>query len=379
MAEAAQRDGFRVTALDAFGDVDTRRAAHRWAPIGTSAAGQLDPRRTLMALSEAAQEADDAPPIGWIAGSDFECEPALLAEAARLLPLIGTLPSDVQRVREPAVFFAALHRLGLPHPLTRFDLPGDADGWLRKLGRGCGGWHIRHAADAPPVAADRQPYFQREAPGQPMSALFVAHAPGSRGAHRLVGFNDLIVRPLGAHPHIYRGAVGPVALPPAATHAMAEAIDALVGAFALRGLCSLDFLWHEGSASLLEINPRPSASMALYAHWPLLRMHVAACTGAPLENCAVLPAACNGIETVFARGAFQLDAEAAASLAARDDCHDLPHAGASFAPGDPVCSVSAVGNNAASVREKLAGKRQMLRAAWSAPSGRPHNTWKETT
>jgi predicted ATP-grasp superfamily ATP-dependent carboligase len=369
MAEAARREGFRVIALDAFGDVDTLRAAHRWAPIGAGPAGQLDAQGTLAALQSEAltTECDgDAPLLGWVAGSDFECEPALLAEAAAALPLIGTAPPDVRRVRDPAVFFATLQGLGLPHPPTRFDPPADAAGWLRKLGRGCGGWHIRHATGAPPVAADREPYFQREAPGQPMSALFVAHAPTPQGAHRLIGFNELIVRPLGVHPHVYRGAVGPVALPAEAAGALAAAIDALVGAFALRGLCSLDFLWHQEQWALLEINPRPSATMALFAHWPLMQLHVAACRGSRPEHSAMPPAACSGIETVFARRAFRLEAEAAATLAARDDCHDIPHPGATFAAGDPVCSVSAVGNNAAGVREKLADKRRMLRAAWSA-------------
>lgn len=36
MAEAAASDGFKVVALDLFGDVDTRRAASRWMPIGAS-------------------------------------------------------------------------------------------------------------------------------------------------------------------------------------------------------------------------------------------------------------------------------------------------------------------------------------------------------
>ena len=41
MAEAAASDGFKVVALDLFGDTDTRRAASRWLPIGAPGSLQI--------------------------------------------------------------------------------------------------------------------------------------------------------------------------------------------------------------------------------------------------------------------------------------------------------------------------------------------------
>jgi len=389
LAEAAAREGFEVIALDAFGDADTRRAARRWHCIATPADGQaprIDAERLLAALAEIAAEGLPGP--GWIAGSDLEADTALLAAGAQQLPLIGTAADDVRRVRDPHLFFGALAARGFAHPETRFDAPPEPHGWLRKSARGSGGWHIARidasnfdaAVDAVD-AVDGGSYFQREAPGRPMSALFVAGrqptelprsdvafgsqpAPPEARWHRLVGMNELIVRPYGAHPHVYRGAVGPVALPAQAQAALAEAIDALVEHFGLRGLCSLDFLWHEGAWSLLELNPRPSASMALYPELPLIGWHLQACgldAAVPRAWAPATPRIVRGIETVFARSRFVLGHDAAAALHARDDGHDLPAAGTRFEAGDPVCSVSAVGNNPNEVHALLAAKRQALR------------------
>jgi len=366
LAEAAAREGYPVIALDAFGDADTRRAARAWHSIAApddGTAPRVDARRLLDVLATLAQQ---AAPLGWIAGSDLEGEPGLLEAGARLLPLIGSAPADVERVRDPRVFFGALDALGIAHPTTRFDAAPREPGWLRKSARGCGGWHIRRAEPGLTEAApDAHGYLQREAPGRPMSALFVAGLTDPQDAHRqhrLVGCNELIVRPYGAHPHVYRGAIGPVALPEHAQASLADAIDALVGHFALRGLCSLDFLWHDGAWSLLEVNPRASASMALYPDAPLVAWQLQACGYTPrADGHAPATHRVRGIETVFARRAFTLGAADATALHARDDCHDLPHAGARFAPGDPVCSVSVLGNNPPEVHAALSARRQALR------------------
>lgn len=359
LAEAAAREGHVVIALDVYGDADTRRAARRWTGIG-DAAMRLDATRLLPALAEAAREPGVT---GWIAGSDFECEPALLARGAAALPLLGTAPEAVARVRDPAAFFTALDAMGLPHPEVAFAPPDDARGWLRKQALATGGWHIRRADDPHPADAARRPYWQREAAGQAMSALFVAAADGVQ----VVGFNALIVRPLGAHPHVYRGAIGPLRLPVEVDAALRDAITRLAAHFALRGLASLDFLLDGAQWTLLEINPRPSASMALYADRPLMSAHLAACRGdAPVAvEGAGDPGTTRGHEVVFARQAFCLSPAQAAMLAGAGDCHDLPAAGTAFAAGDPVCSIGALGNNADAVAAALAARRQALRDALS--------------
>ena len=356
LAEAASDDGFDVVALDLFGDADTRRVCSQWVPIGSAAALQIDADLLLTALAALAQREGV---IGWIAGSGFEGRTELLERGAEWLPLIGTSADAVRRVRDPSAFFGFLDVQGIAHPKVRMTAPADAAGWLVKDARACGGWHIRRVAvqrDAtramPPVPAHH--YFQREIPGVPMSATFIANGCDAS----VLGFNRLIVRRFGARPFVYCGAVGPVPLSAAIASRIAAATRVLARQFSLRGLASLDFMLDGDAFSVLEVNPRPPASMALYGKrfavsgsMGIVAAHVRACLRdelpgwpAPAANPAV-----RGTEIVFASRPLWLDEPAARQLAERAACHDLPAAATRFEAGDPVCSVSASASSAEQV------------------------------
>ena len=126
MAEAAARDGFDVVALDLFGDADTRRAAAAFVAIGEPGSLHIDAARVLAALRGLAARGDV---MGWVAGSGFEGRPELLAQASLVLPLIGTAPGDVRRVRDPALFFAFLAAQGIGHPKVQSAPPAKPSGW----------------------------------------------------------------------------------------------------------------------------------------------------------------------------------------------------------------------------------------------------------
>jgi uncharacterized protein len=342
LAESARQGGWRVISLDLFGDVDTRRASAHWEAIGDAATLRIDAARLREALDRAARCADVD---GWVAGSGFEDAPALLDAGGQALPFLGTPGARVTRLRDPAAFFGALDRRGLAHPPISFEAPRDPAGWLAKRAGGCGGMHIRRAAgvasDASARAADTSgTYYQRVQPGVPMSALFLADG----AAFRVVALNRLIVRAAGDRPYIYAGAVGPV--PDAALeHAVDRALAALVPEFGLRGLASLDFIV-DGAARvhLLEINPRPSASMQLHAQaWPggLMRAHAQAVHGRLPATPPRHGDGARGHSTVFADRASRIDAAPHQALSSTGHHHDLPAAGACFARGDPVCTVSA--------------------------------------
>ena len=342
LAEAARDDGFEVVSLDLFGDADTRRACAQWMPIGAQSLLRIDPALLLAALTTLAQRGDVS---GWIAGSGFECQPDLLARGAALLPLFGTPADAVRRVRDPNPFFDVLDGFGIPHPPISMSVPADAAGWLVKDAQGCGGWHIRSAASAESVPAHH--YFQREVAGTPMSATFIAN--GSDAC--VLGFNRLTVRRFGAQPFVYCGAIGPVPLLPDVAQRVAAAVCALVAAFELRGLGSLDFMFDGTALSVLEINPRPPASIALYGSHHLVEAHLRACLHdeLPPDAFAESDGTVHGTEIVFATCATALAAASAQRLASLVGCHDLPAAATRFDATDPVCSVSAQGETAAQV------------------------------
>jgi predicted ATP-grasp superfamily ATP-dependent carboligase len=367
LAEAAARDGYRVVALDLFGDADTRRVSERWYSIGAPNSLQIDEARVLAALQDLVRRSGDVV-IGWIPGSGFEGRPEVLDAGARLLPLIGSPPDAVRRVRDPARFFDALAAHGIEHPAVRFDAPSDPEGWLQKDARGCGGWHIRHAAAAraaAPGAASPCSYFQREMRGVPMSATFIAN--GSEAM--LVGINELIVRPFGARPYVYGGCIGPVEVPADLARRIGDAVRVLAAEFGLRGWCSLDFMRDGDAIGVLEVNPRPPASLSLYAQAGLIDAQRRACLHAELPTAAAFASRrIKGNQIVYARRPLTLDEIGAQHLARHPDVHDLPVAGAQFDVGDPICSLSAAGDSSEQVRAALRAARDALLHTLETPS-----------
>ncbi|MFO1220432.1 MAG: ATP-grasp domain-containing protein [Burkholderiaceae bacterium] len=351
LAESAAQGGWDVIALDLFGDADTRRVARRWAAIGD--AGTLSIAAERLRNELLAARADGAE--GWIAGSGLEARLDLLT-AHGSLPLLGMDGAEVAPVRTPALFFATLARLGLPHPATLAAPPASPAGWLAKRAGGTGGWHIRDATLAAGGAAP-DVYFQRVQPGVPMSALFVAD--GRRCV--LIALNRLLVGAPGCR-YAYRGAIGPIERP-ALRERVVHALQALVPAFGLRGLASLDFIADGDTPVLLEVNPRPSASMALHARvWPggLLRAHVRAIAGELPHEPPRHASGTRGSEIVFAARTCRIDAALAAALGRSPDCHDLPAADSRFGRGAPICTVSAVADGPAAVEQLLAERRAAI-------------------
>jgi predicted ATP-grasp superfamily ATP-dependent carboligase len=371
IAQAAALDGFEVLALDLFGDLDTRHASARWLPIGEPDRLQIDGDRLLAALGELAQWPDVA---GWIIGSGFDGCPDLLARGAEMLPLIGTQPDAVRRVREPRGFFAFLDSHGITHPRVQMTAPDDLAGWLVKDSGGSGGWHIQRASMAKTIS-DRH-YFQVEMNGTPMSATFIANGTGAC----VLGYNELLVWPVmrparrpyavggATRPFVFYGAIGPVPVSRDADERITDAVRQLASEFSLRGLCSLDFIFDGGRIGVLEVNPRVPASIALYgaktsgsASQGIVAAHVNACLLDELpERREQSFDIVHGTEIVVARHSFSLDERAADLLARSADCHDLPGAATQFDVGDPVCSVSASGRSPEQVRASLERSREAV-------------------
>lgn len=371
MAEAAARDGYDVAALDLFGDTDTRAVSATWAALGEPGSLRMEAARLLSALQALATRGDV---LGWCPGAGFEGRADLLEQGAAVLPLIGNDAATVRCVRDPLIFFGCLDRFGIPHPEVRAAPPdeGESAGWLVKDFQGTGGWHIRRWAG---LAAVRSPgshslYFQREAPGQPMSATFIGNGVGAS----VLGCNQLKTRRFGAKPHVYCGAVGPVGVPAAVMQQIDRIVLTLADEFVLRGLGSLDFLLDGDTVSVLEINPRPPASMALYEHrrfeggaasgrstHGVMEAHLRACLhGERSVIRADDVAAVHGTEIVYARRPVQLSVTMTQGLSRWPGAHDLPAAGTRLGAGDPLCSLTASGVSADAVKLRLNDSRKEL-------------------
>jgi len=362
MAESARRGGFSTTALDLFGDADTRRVVDHWSCAGAADSLRLDAERVASALAACSRSASF---VGWVAGAGFEAASEALVRGAAIARLLGNDPHTIVALRTPREFFGRLSKLGMPHPAVAWEAPAAADGWLYKDARGCGGWHIRPARAADPSRrhVDDGGYYQRIHTGTPMSALFIGDGKGAD----VVGISEQIVRARGARPYVYHGAIGPVPTSVRVARDIGAFVQAIVREWRLAGLNGVDFLLDGERIVVLEVNPRPTATMTLYdPAFPrgLMRAHVDAClTGS-------LPAAVGRVEPGQPlRGHSIVFADEAVAAVSPSTCerllalrfvHDVPLAGVSIPAGAPLCSVSAEGRSAADVRAALEDRARQV-------------------
>jgi len=329
LAASARRGGHPVVVLDYFADGDTAALASACRSV-VAARGLRFDRQALLTAAEALAPASRC--AGLVYGSGFEGRVQLLARVTHGRRLFGNSPAVVRAVRDPAHFFGLLDRLGIPHPPVRMTPPPDPTGWLVKHPGGAGGTRVRPAGSR---RASSQAYFQRFEPGRTLSVLFLAD--GRRA--RVLGFNEQWTTGRPALPFLYGGAVGGVVPPQAVASGVPAKLDALVAATGLVGLNGLDFVVRGDRWSVLELNPRPTATMELYdPDYPqgLFDWHLRACEGA-------LPDRPARSETVRAHAVVHAPAEGplAAAFEFPRWCRDRPRAGTRFAPGDPVCTVHA--------------------------------------
>lgn len=352
LAASAARGGHRVVVLDCFADRDTRAAALVARAVAAPGAPRFDRRALLRAARELAPPHASA---GLVAGSGFEGRTALLGRLAEGRRLAGNRPEVVAAVKDPDRFFPLLDRLGAPYPEVRRAPPPGPDGWLRKRVGGAGGTHIQPATAQP---ARRGAYFQRREAGRTLSTLFLAD--GRRACR--IGCSEQWVAPQPGLPFLYGGAVGGLTLSPGLQASLDQWLDGLVAATGLVGLNGLDFLLAEERIAVLELNPRPTATLELYdPDWDggLFDRHLEACAGR-LPGALPPPGPARASTVVTAPGAWS----PSPAFAFPSCCRDLPMPGTVFQAGEPVCTVfaegAAPGEAALAVRERAAALRAAI-------------------
>lgn len=329
---AAAAAGHAVVAADLFCDAETRRDARQAyaLPYGDGGFDAEQLRQTLLPLLTE----DDA----FVYGSGFETQPELLAAIAQRCSLWGNPPETVRSAKEPGRFFSLLAELGIPHPETSLQPPAAATGWLAKRCGGSGGTHVQ------PLPA-RGDYYQKVVPGRPCTLLFLADGCG---AISVIGYNEQWLASVPGQPYLYGGAVSQARLPHSVQAGMHQAARELSRALGLRGLNSLDCMVDDERWWVLEVNPRLSATFALYdvaqRGARLFEAHRQACAGqlaAPLE---AEPAQAHLI--YYAPFALRLKADVAWPAWAVD----RPHGPVQLAAGEPLCSVVAQAPDAVAAR-----------------------------
>ena len=318
LADLARRDGRQVLAFDLFGDLDLRRGASR---VVTGDG--------LTALVDAAVA---EPPSGVVYGASFENHPALVARLAERHTLLGNTPETLRAVRDPATARRGAASRTRGRPSTRRASDPAA---------GCASRCAAAAAYAcaTGAAARCRPgtYVQERIDGLACSAAAVGDG---RDAVVLGLTEQLVGRARVRRPRLplvreHRAAA-------AAARGLREQARAicsrLAGAFALRGLFGVDFIWDGERAWTHEVNPRPTASLeAIEAAYGIdvFDAHLRGCAG-ELPAIEAARAGAAGKAVVFATEDVVIgDSERWLERGVRD----VPHPGEQIAAGRPICTV----------------------------------------
>ena len=374
LAAAAARAGHGVFVLDLFNDSDLAPLAVKCVRVEADGGGGFD-RDSLLGAAWNLACGDN---ISLVFGAGFEDRPELLERLAETRPLCGNSPQTLARIKDPGDFFAALDRLGIPHPEISLASPDDPPegpphdppndplenqgDWLVKPVGGSGGRHIlllrslRSLRSLRPVGGngppdipvyDRPVYYQRALAGRAVSLLFL----GDGARICVLGLSEQYPSPFPPqHPCRFGFAVtlpdGDPALPALKT-ALTATATALTEIYALVGLNSLDALVDDvGGLYILEVNPRPGVTLDIFDHLAgahLFDLHVAAVAGTLPEASEVMRARA---DIARACGILYADAplQIGEGVAWPAWTADRPQEGTRLAAGDPVCTVFAEGD-----------------------------------
>jgi predicted ATP-grasp superfamily ATP-dependent carboligase len=353
-AFSALRAGYHVVAADLFADADLARVAN-----ATRIAAYPDGFADWLAATEC-----DA----WMYTGALENSPNLVDRMAMIRPLLGSQGTGLRNVRDPLTLQEAIARAGVPFPESRASADGlERDGsWLCKTYGGASGSGVwRLDSDAALHRAEREhAIFQRVVPGEPAAAIFVVSKDGAK----LWGVTRQFVGLFGAGPWQYVGSLGPIDVGPLVKSQLAALGELLAKRFELRGIVGADLILGDEGASVIEVNPRYTASVEILERasgLPILAAHVAACgpddgvlatarhasTPAPRFHAKTIvfaPRTATILPTFF-----EWAMERAATSSDPPWLADIPHPGEVIQAGRPILTVFAAGDTEVACERQL--------------------------
>ena len=244
LAQLAVADGYEVTALDRFGDVDLRAIAP----------GATAPSSDALAALAAGIEADAV-----VYGAGLENRPDLVAQLADGRELLGTPAELLAAVRDPWAVGAAARAAGARAP-RRPGRPASSPAAPGAERMGCASRGAVAAGAA--CAAGRAAGCARPRSSSAASTGCRARRWRSPtgGDAAVLGLTEQLHRPPGFG---WTGNVTPPRLPEgelAELDGQLRAVCAEVAArFGVRGAFGVDAVWDGRHAWVLEVNPRPPA------------------------------------------------------------------------------------------------------------------------
>lgn len=356
LVESARKAGYAPLAIDLFGDQDTRAAAGDCVVVD-----KLDP----YSLSNACARLVRTYRIcDVVYGAGLEGYPQSLAWLAARFNVLGNAPGTCAKVHDKIRFFAVLKQLDIAYPEISFSKPDHTGQWLLKPHAAQGGQYIEYDCPASVSRSSQGPplsqgsdyvhgfYWQRYVPGQSLSVLFAADGKDLQ----IIGFNRQWTLP---GSFIFAGVINYTDLPETQLQLLEDWLNKLVPVFNLKGLNSLDFIWDGNQCWVLEINPRPSASMAVYESDyvnGLVAEHIESCRGQLPRGTFSSNDIIRAYQIIYAPH----DLRITDNLDCPSWCRDRPAPPCIIRKGRPICSIMASGNCLPEVYQQLQARRQLV-------------------
>lgn len=349
LAAAARRAGYRPLVADLFGDSDTVALANRTARLPGSIRDGIDCEKIIDVLADLAQ---DEAPVALVYGSGFERRPDIIDTLAEIFRIAGNSTATIRAVKDPASLSQLCRDLDIRHPAIRFSAPAEAD-WLMKLGGGAGGSHIRPAGAVP---LENGHYYQKFVMGRSVSALFLAQA----GSARIIGFSRQWPSPSQSSPFRYGGAVRLVRFDRGKKARIGSWLDALTKRTGLVGLCSADFIDGPDGLHLIEINPRPGATLDIFDSddAPLITAHLSAVRGEDIT----VPTYRGTTASAIAYAPHAISRFPYVDWPSMTADHQNP--GSTLSADDPICTVLAQARSATAAERAVRRRVNKMAEHW---------------
>jgi predicted ATP-grasp superfamily ATP-dependent carboligase len=264
------------------------------------------------------------------------------------------LAQSVHQVRDPQLFFRLLDDLNIAYPSVSFNSPIGHNCLLKRADME-GGLGVSCTIFGSENDLDAGCYFQQKVDGLPFSVLFLADGKSSR----IVGFNtQWVVADNPSQPYLFQGMANRYDLSDQNQRLIEKWITSIVVETGLQGLNSIDCLDVDGELFVLEINPRPSASVTLYdldyAHG-LLAEHINCFTGEAWSD-AQKQGQVRGMWVVYAPADLQIHKH----LKWPPWVSDRPVINSVFNCGEPLCTLQASADTVTLVKHKLMQRCAMI-------------------
>lgn len=343
LCENAHAHGWHVAAADGFNDWDTARFAALLAPGGFGE------------TPEAFLRAWETAPEPLLFGAPIEAAPNILAGAARKKRVLNAPATAVTAARDFS-FLREMARDGIRLPLVSISpyAPNPPHPpkppWIVKSSKTAGGTGIR--PDNGLLGKDE--YRQEFIHGESIGGLFFSRADRCDFLGAALHLN---------HGFLYGGGIFPAPLSAEVTRVLENFGAHVSAASGMTGWWGADFILNDEAVWLLEINPRPTATAALFCKLRGVDLVAAQMSPDAAAFDRADGAGTVGSMVVYARHDFTFHGSAAWF---DKNARDVPHEGSIIKKDAPVLTLYAAAATPPECRAALEAQAETAQTAFSA-------------